>query len=646
VVGIRTAEPSDRLDFGRAVTPWQWLVKHREALWIGVILLVAGLMHGINMFGLPYFENDEGVYMSQAWSVLSQGQLAPYTYWYDHAPFGWIQIAGWNAITGGIASFGFSVYSGRILMLLFQLGSTFMLYKIARRVSGSAFVGGFAALAFATSAWGIYYHRRVLLDNVTTFWMLASILLLLAPRLSLRRVWLSAVALAFSILSKELTVFLAPAVAYLVLYRSHRGQRGFAVATWCAILLSVVSLYVLMAILKGELFPPGTLWFENSHPHTSLLGGLEYQGSRSRDGGIMNMKSGFWVAMSGWSLSDPFLLIGGLAGSVVSILRLRWNRLVGIMGLLTLSLFAFLARGGEVLTFYLIPLLPLFALNIGLTVGFLIGVVKRVAGLTFPHIGKFNFRIEVLASSALTIAAVPLVVAGYHTKQLSFASDPAQLWTSSQSRAQILALQWVRANISENKCVITDNYLWVDLAAGLDNGPKYTCVHWYRKVDADPAISGPVFHNRWQTADYIIATPPLVEDASHTWEHMTIVEAAVKNSVLIKHFDTGGWPVNILRVNNGTNVTATTRIAPVVTVARHRTTRPSPGTVKTVASQAASAAVTFGFGPSVPQPLTLAKEQLALIDGSAESPGRFGVTPRNAGPAARARVTTAQQVKK
>ena len=132
-----------------------------------------------------------------------------------------------------------------------------MLYCVARRISGSVTVAVLASLLFALSPYGIYFHRRVLLDNITTFWMLLSILLLVSRSLSLRRVWLSAVALGISILSKEVTIFLVPVLAYLVFYRADRSHRWFATIGWVALVSSIVSLYVLMAILKGELFPTG-----------------------------------------------------------------------------------------------------------------------------------------------------------------------------------------------------------------------------------------------------------------------------------------------------------------------------------------------------------------------------------------------------
>jgi hypothetical protein len=123
----------------------QWVFRHREAIWIVALLLIAALAHGFNMFLFPYYEDDEGTYMSQAWAVVKLGRLAPYTYWYDHAPIGWIQIAGWTLLTG-VHTFGTTIASGRVFMLLIQVGSTFLLYCIAHTTSRSILVATLAAL--------------------------------------------------------------------------------------------------------------------------------------------------------------------------------------------------------------------------------------------------------------------------------------------------------------------------------------------------------------------------------------------------------------------------------------------------------------------------------------------------------------------
>ena len=64
---------------------------------LGTALLVLSVLtgavtHGWNTFRYPLYLTDEGIYMEQAWSVLREGQLSPYTYFYDHAPAGWLLI--------------------------------------------------------------------------------------------------------------------------------------------------------------------------------------------------------------------------------------------------------------------------------------------------------------------------------------------------------------------------------------------------------------------------------------------------------------------------------------------------------------------------------------------------------------------------
>jgi hypothetical protein len=358
------------------------------------------------------------------------------------------------------------------------------------------------------------------------------------------------------VLSKELTVFLVPVMALLVFDRASKGQRAFALTTWIAIVGSVISLYPLMAVLKGELLPAGHGLFETMHPHTSLLGSADYQGSRGKDGGLFSWSSQFWIMMRQWAQSDPLLVIGGSLASILNTLRIFRNRLVGVMGLLTLSLYAFLARGGEVLGFYLVPLLPLFALNLGLAVQMVVqGAARRAARRPAVRRGLL-----LTIGGAVIAVYARLIVADYQSPELSFASNPLQLWTSNQSVAQVQAMAWVRSHIPPRDCLIVDDYMWTDLAAGFDNGPRYTCVHWYWKVDKDTAITGPIFHNRWQTADYVVETGQMLNDAHTKGSGLNIVSAAIAHSAEVKHFDTGGWSIDIRKViRPGTQVAASRR---------------------------------------------------------------------------------------
>ena len=296
-----------------------------ETLLIIVVLLIAGLAHGINMFHYPYVESDEGTYLSQAWAIFHIGRLGYYTYFYDHVPGGWIQIALWGLLTGGFNAFGPAIYSGRIFILVLEVGSTFLLYRIARQISGSVTIAVVVCLLSIFSPYGLYFQRRVLLDNIMAFWMLLSISFLSRRSVFLKHVWLSAITLAISVLSKEVTAFIIPVMAYFVFLRVSRSQRWIAVVGWVVIVSAMISLYPLLAILKGELFPTGTL-LGGTAPHVSLIGELLYQAGRGKDGGIFNFHSFFWTETIKWMYDDPVLVIGGSVGAILAVLMMKRYR--------------------------------------------------------------------------------------------------------------------------------------------------------------------------------------------------------------------------------------------------------------------------------------------------------------------------------
>jgi hypothetical protein len=534
--------PTAVMSFARTVTA-------DAPVLVGVLVLL-GLWHSVNMGNFPFYHDDEGTYISQAWAVVSEGRLAPYTYWYDHAPLGWIQLALLSVLTGGFHAFGSAVQSGRESMLIFQLASAFLVYRIARSVSGSILVGVLATILFGLSAYGVYYHRRILLDNVTTFWMLLSIQLLVGTkRLTLVRVWASALALAVSILSKELTIFLVPAMGLFVFLRAHPSQRWLATAGWTAISGAAVSMYVLMATLKGELFPTGTLLGGTSE-HVSLLGTLAFQASRGRDGGVLQAGSGFWAVVTDWAQQEPLLVICGTSAAFMSLLLIKRHREVAMMGLLTLSLWLFLARGGIVLTFYLVPLLPLLALNLALLTWAVTEQFLRAT--TSP----WKLRALLGRTLRLSIAAVLLVllIPGYVAPNIGFAANPLQLWTSSQAVAERQAVDWIRRYVSPESLLVVDDYAWLDLH-DTPGQTSYPLAHYYWKVGTDPEISDGVFENDWRNADYILATPGVLGDAGDS--RMTLVKEMVTHSSVVAHFDTGGWPVSIYRINKLQSIPAT-----------------------------------------------------------------------------------------
>ncbi len=526
---------------------YQWFVQYREELWIMAILLVAALAHGINMFNYPTYLGDEGIYTSQAWAVAKEGRLAPYTYDYDHAPLGWIQLAVWVMLSGGFHTFGMTINSGRVLMLIMQVGSTFLLYRIARSISHSVTVASLACLLFALSPYAIYLHRRVLLDNITTFWMLLSIMLLLSGRFSLKRVWLSAAALGISILSKENTSFLVPVLIYLVFLLADESHRWFATIGWTAIVCSIASMYILMAVLRGELFPAGTL-LGGTRPHVSLIYSLLWQLGRAKDGGLFDFSSKFWHMAPIWVQAEPLLVIVGSLFAFISafLLASRHQKLVGVMGVATLSLGVFLVRGGITLEFYLAPLLPLLVLNVTLVLGLAADNAK-----TFL---KKHGSLGLIGAGSVQMIVVGLCLAGivadFSSPDPGFRSDPLLLWkTSLAVVAQREAMDWISKNVPSCSSILIDPYLWTDLHAVPNKTDGYRLAYSYWQVELDPAIRDGVFHNDWRNVDYVVDTPSFLSDTYAN--RLQLVEEALAHSTVIALFDARGWPIEIRQENNG-----------------------------------------------------------------------------------------------
>jgi hypothetical protein len=88
-----------------------------QRLILPLLLATTALSHAYHLFAYPFYLGDEGIYMEQAWAVLKGKNLAPYTYFYDHAPAGWLLLAAWlRMLPHGVYQWGMAINSGRVLM--------------------------------------------------------------------------------------------------------------------------------------------------------------------------------------------------------------------------------------------------------------------------------------------------------------------------------------------------------------------------------------------------------------------------------------------------------------------------------------------------------------------------------------------------
>jgi 4-amino-4-deoxy-L-arabinose transferase-like glycosyltransferase len=493
-----------------------------DRLLVVVSLATGALTHGFNLFNYPLYVTDEGIYIQQAWSVLREARLSPYTYFYDHAPAGWIAIASWVALLPTqFQTFGSAIDTGRALMLLVHVLSTFLLYRVTARLSGSTLAAAITAFFFNVSPLAIFYQRQLLLDNLMVTWMLLSLYLVTSGsdwrRGDMRIVaaMLSGLSFGVAVLTKENAIFFGPVIGYL-LFRRLRGRMNyrFSVGFWSFSVVSVVSLYFLYATLKNELFPSGLSFDLNNPPadHVSLLYTIWWQLHRGQ-GSILDTSSPVWqFSLGAWLPKDTFILVAGSVAALISLtvgLLSRGRRPEGVVAAgLALSYGIYLARGSQMLEFYVVPLLPFLAMNIGLTLGW---VLSRLPDLVRPVPVLALMGVFALNS---TWGYVLVVDQFGHVV-------PHDLYKLNQTGMQAEQLQWIRQNIPPDAKLIIDDDMWADLH---DQKPYYKWAHSHYKAASDPDVRDKLFGKDWRNIDYIVMSNKMRDamllnnaDGGETW---------------------------------------------------------------------------------------------------------------------------------
>ncbi len=468
----------------------RFLKKHRrELLPILVIVIFKILLHGINFTEFPYYENDEATYAIRSLAFLEDGSFDLYTYWYDHAPAGWIFMAGWFAATGKALLFGSLLNSARFFIFLLSMASAVLVYIIGKRITKERWFATMASLLFIISPLSIFFQRRVLLDNIMVFWALLSLVLLLNKPLKMRHSALSGIAFALAVLTKLNAVFFAPAMLYALFMHTPKKMRTMSIALWAGISGSIMALFPLYALLKGELFS------KNANPESgvfdqgiSLIDSLTFQSSRGTDLGLSfwEVGSGFRTALDEWASKDA-LLIFFTALAMVSMFMLisksvrKKHSMFITVSLMLMGMLLFLARGGVVLEFYFIPVMPFAALVFAAVLAWPLRFKK------FQTPSVRNFYKGGLLFCALAIQAPAIV------SNLAF--------TNNENGNLLLALDWIEENVEEDAYIASDNYATLFL----NTDGNFQNLHYNFKYEYDPDQRY-IINDDWRNLDYILLT--------------------------------------------------------------------------------------------------------------------------------------------
>ncbi len=523
----------------RAIPLPAWL----EAITVVLSLVGTFVAHAYNMFNFPRYELDEGTYMSNAWAI-TQGLISPYPYGYGHPPLAWMQIAAWMQLSGGPFTFGNALNSGRVFMLLYAVGSALLVYLIVRRWSGSRSAALLALVIFSLSPLSITYQRQIFLDNVATFWLLLSLYLLAVSNSRLLYLVLAGISFGISILSKEVYIIVFPTMIYAAWLHTTRFQRKFTLVPFIYIVIAVCSGFVLMAVLKDELFPYTWHLPWDTHPHLSMLDTFVGQAQRGQTGGSFNFSWDTWLE------NDTFFIVCSVAAPLFNLIYGLWSRrrlllylLLSLppfrffsqearhklrsrdatrvvdrhllISLLAISFWLLLVRGGQVLSFYIIPLIPLVAINFAIAFNTILGWPGKLV------------RFDVVRAILLVIVIVAVIP--YDLKETGFR------FYQHPTSAQQQALVWIRAHVPHNSFIVINSYLYLDLRVpggqGIGDAAPFPHAEVYWNVAYDPELHQQALDNNSDRIDYIVADSEMLHDIETYGGQMDIIKQAYKNSV-------------------------------------------------------------------------------------------------------------------
>ncbi|NUR59511.1 MAG: phospholipid carrier-dependent glycosyltransferase [Catenulispora sp.] len=504
-----------------------WCRAHPDALIITGLVLLVVAVQGVNIANFPTVSDDEGTYLAQAWAIQHGKGLAHYSYWYDHPPLGWIQIAALSWLPEMFDHGSMVVMHARVIMLPVSAISSALVYVLCRRLGMARWAAALGVVVYGLSPLSVTMQREIYLDNFAVVWMVAAFVLALSPR---RHLWHHVAAgfcAAAAILSKETMLVVAPALLWAVWQGSDKATRKFSLTGFLSTAGLVIAQYPLYALLKGELFAGAG--------HNSLFGAISYQLGRKGGGNIFQKGSVSNLTLHWWLVRDPVLMYAGTA-AVFAALVVRRLRPVALAGVILVVVGS--RPSGYLPAMYVIQAIPFFAVCIAGLVdeGMRVLMLER----TREWLRRFWRwevpwrRIDVAALSGVVAVGLiaPVWQTGDATADTAFAND---------QYAQASA--WIREHVPDraHTRIVVDDAMWPDLAdQGFQPGLG---VIWFYKVDLDPAVTR-TLPRGWRDIDYVVSTTVIRQDPNG----LPTVRQAMEHSATVATFGSADQRIDILKV--------------------------------------------------------------------------------------------------
>jgi len=543
------------------------LARSRIDIAIQIPLLVGlGFVQVTNVTHWPATLFDEGTYVGNAWAVGERGELGFYTYTYGHPPLAWLLITLWTSVRGLFVPTVYSLDVARELMSAISIVSFSLLYILARRLKMNPFLAAAAVILFALCPLSLYFHRGSELDNPATVWAIAAFVLALSPR---RRLWSfagSGACFAASVLSKETTLVLLPALLLAAFQNTDSRTRRYCMALMISFLALIALAFPLYATLKGELIPgPG---------HVSLVGtDIDMLFTRAATGSLFNPNSVTHMYVMFWLSYDPWLLGGALLLSPIALV----NRALRPIALAFVIQVAIVLRPGYLPAMYVIAILPFAALIVAGSIQVLwrfvansiLALWRFVTGTRarclipasksrWRAIGSrvvFLLRPVAVTASVLTIGAAAIATVHVTPEWMRYDRSAMTDQVDAPERA---ADNWLLDHVGREQRLIVSDDFWVFLINhGFDSQPvkggfNSPTVISYWPLDKDPAVRR-YLPLGWREFNYIVTDG----DMRATAKQLPDTADAIKHSRLAAGFGWGYYRIEIRAIiptplNSGT----------------------------------------------------------------------------------------------
>lgn len=485
------------------------------------ITIAAAVLSLWNLTGAPSYQDDEGTYTAQAFAVQT-GSLAPYTYWYDHPPLGWIQISAlnWFPHMLGIGD-GTAIGATRYVIAMFFVASAVLLYMLARRLGIRVPFAVTTTVVFILSPLSLVLGRQIYLDNIGVPWLLLAFYLALTSREALWHHIGAGICFAVAVLSKETLAIFGPALLMALMYRPKWSNRSFSVVGFLGAGGLVLAFYPLSALLRNELLA--------GPDHVSLQTALTYQFlERSGSGTIFEAGSSRAELLQGWLYFDKYLIAAGLVAAGICLLRRR-SRVV-TAAIVSFGIPIVLGQG-YLPAMYVIGVIPFLALALGTAVDIAWSGMERLGRLSPGLRRPLRAAFAVALSGSLVLMSVP-----------QWFEQDRDLLTAETNASWRQTLTWVQGNVSRNDVVLAPYSMWYDLnASGWNNAWTMIATE---KMDLDRQfeVERP---GGWREIKWIIVGPSVKSNIDNLG--LELAGTALENSEPVQTF--GEWSIRRVTVS-------------------------------------------------------------------------------------------------